>query len=160
MSHPIQVEVQNRSDLWSDPRSTHMVNFLTKIAGSGIWFDCTITWSEVINVWVGLIRGGFKRTFVSSDKSLSSIGSDRTPFWAQFISIFCTLTKRYWLWQEATKTALWSDTHLEADGFYQNQRGLADSKCLSPKRKFSITVDHDVSYGKLSKFIHWVRNMH
>ena len=79
------------------PSPTHTVCSQTKITGSEIWFGRTVVWSEVTSVWGwydqrsfrdwnGLIRSGFKRTLVWSEKIWSATGSDQIPFRAAFFS--------------------------------------------------------------------------
>ena len=76
---------------------THTVCSQTKFKGSGIWLERTILRSEITSIWGwydqwslpdgnGLIRGGFKRTIVWSEKILSPIGSDQSPFRAEVFS--------------------------------------------------------------------------
>ena len=112
------------------------------------------------SLWVGqrriealnsLIRGYFERNWVWSETIASAFF---------FLLIFCKflfsctgsakmrpknilireLSRVWWLWPET--------------------RGSLRANAGPLERKLWLIVDHNVSYTKLSKFIHWVRNMH
>ena len=57
------------------------------------------------------------------------------------------------------KAAFRSETHLKSDDSDQKQGFQLIANAGPLKQKLWLTEDHDVSCGKLSKFIHWVRNM-
>ena len=95
---------------WSGQRSLTSGDGLIR---SHFWI--IMAWSEVISVWVSVIRGGFKRSLVWSEKILSAIGSDLRPFRTHFFlanrqqknNILIRDTSRvWWLWSE-TKWSSW-----------------------------------------------------
>ena len=140
---------------WSDQRSIrsgrsdHSLYSLDHGLGS--------VWSEVNSVWkvwsqslwsgpwsvFGLIRGQF---------SLEGLISS-----ALFFQFF------YWgmlgLPRGNNKAAFRSEFHLKSDDCDQKQGVQLITNSGPLNRKFWLTEDHDVSSGKLSKFIHLVRNL-
>ena len=123
------------------PSPTHTVCSQTKITVSGIWFERAIVWSEsedgmikghsrvvmvwseVISVWVGLIKNGFKRTLAWLEKILRAIGSDQRPFRKDYFSFnLLSFYQDVGSANRQQKAAFWSQAHLEFDGFDQNQK--------------------------------------
>ena len=175
-----QVEVQTQVGLWSDPVERTPVCSQTKITGSGrkfesirvwtmvwrwsdqrsIWseksdhgrFKRTWVWSEATSSAIGSNHNLFERTWVWSEIFSSLIESDQGPFRAPLFFIFF-YSQMLALRRGNQKAAFWSETHLKSNS--------SDQKKRSPlQRKFWSTGDHDVSYGRLSKLIRLVRNIH
>ena len=144
-------------------------------------FGLGMVWSEVTSVWGwydqrslrsgdGMIRDHFGLGMVWSEVTSGWEWSDQRRIQAH-ISLIRDHFQRIFLFlfflnrdagsvKRQQKAAFWLLTYLESDVFNQNYRGSTDWKCQSPDKKVCLTVKYDVLFGKLSKFIHWVGNMH
>ena len=145
-----------------------------------------MVWSEVIlvsKVWTMVWKWSDQRSNLTekSDQrrlrapldqiitSSSALGSDQKCFWMQLSLIrdhFECLIFSLFYWEMLAlprgnnKPAFWSQTHLKFDSSDQKKGVHLIAKAGPLQRTFLSTGDHDVSYGKLSKLIHWVRKIH
>ena len=146
-------------------------------------FERTFVWSEATSSAIGSDYNLFERTFVWSEATSSAIGCDhnlieRTWVWSEmvwtqlgpirdhferiFFHCFCFFIK----WEMLAlpggshKAAFWSVTHLKSDSSDQKTGVQPITEAGLLQKKLWSAGDHDVSYGKLSKLIHWVRNIH
>ena len=143
-----------RTWVWSEATSS-------EIGSDHNLFERTFVWSEATSSAIGSDHNLFERTFVWSEATSSVIGSDQGKFRAHFPSFFCFF---YWeivaLPGGSHKAAFWSETHLKSDSSDQKTGVQTITEAGPLQKKLWSTGDHDVSYGKLSKLIHWVRNIH
>ena len=176
------------------PSPTHTVCSQTKITGSGIWFECTIVWSEITSVWGwhdqrslrsgdGMIRGHFGLGMVWSEvisvwgwyaqrslqdgNGLIREGFKRTLVWSETIASgilfdFFVLFYRAMLAQpRGNKKQHYEHRHIWSLMSLVRTKGLQLIEHASPLTvKLCLTVEDELLCGKLSEFIHWVRNVH
>ena len=151
-----QVEVQTQTALWSDPIEPTPVCSQTEITGSGRRFERTRVWTMVWN-WSGQRsiwseKSDHRR--IRAHLSLIINGSSATGSDRKRIREMLALPRGN------NKAAFWSETHLKSDCSDQNKGDQLIAKAGPLQKIFWLAGDHDVSYGKLSKLIHWVRNIH
>ena len=95
---------------------------------------------------------------VSEQKCLGTkLGQIREHF-KRFIFFRFSYWEMLVLTRGNTKATFWSEAHLKSNGSDKKEVQLV-AKSGTLQGKFRLTGDHDVSYGKLFKLIHWVRNI-
>ena len=141
------------------------------------WSDQRLVLSEKSDHWqirahLGLIRGDFERNWVWSWPLRAHLGLIRNVFerngvWSGTISsaLFFSFLLFFYLEMLSlpggnNKAAFWAKTHLKSDSSAQKKGFHLIAKAGPLQRKLWSAGDHDVSYGKLSKLIHSVRNIH
>ena len=149
-----------------------------KITGSGRKFDRTTVWtmvwrwSDQRSIWSEKsdhrrIRAQLGLIITSSSALRSDQKRFRTPL-AQirdhferimFFSFFCFFSQMLALPRGSHKEAFWSKPHLKSDSSDQKKGVQLIAEAGPLQNKFWSIGDHDVSYGKLTKFIHGVRNI-
>ena len=114
-----------------------------------------MVWSEVNFVWK-----------VWSKADSSPLGSDQKCFRTQLGLIRDNFERPVFYWEMLAlprgknKAAFWSETHLKSDSSVQRRGVQLIAKVGPIQRTFWSIGDYDVSYGKLFKLIHWIRNKH
>ena len=145
-------------------------------------FNLGMVWSEVTSAWGwygqrslrpgdAMIRGDFGLGMIWPEVTSGWEWSDQGRIQSHkylirdhfelksFLIIF--FTERCWLCQEATKSSILITDTSRVCCFWSETKGVQLRKHASPLTKnFCLTVEYDVLYGKLFKFIHCFRNVH